>query len=261
MGEAVPAVEVDVPAPVASDDASLLADAAPEGTKPDANKTEPDSTPVAKPEGDAGDAKPAEGKTDAGEASLLAEDDEGKPKEKADGVADAKPDAAPEKYEAFTLPEGMSLDEEALAKATPILKEFGLNQEKAQKLVSLYADLTKATVEGAQAQAVSQHKQLISEWTAKVKAHPEFGGDKLPQSKAAAIKAINTLAGSAQEAAELRNMLSEWGISNHPALFGLLVRAGTKLSEDTMVTSDAASQASEPKKPWELLYPQSSSKG
>lgn len=256
MGDAVPAVEVDVPA--AAD--SLLADTpAPIPAAQVAASTDTqDSTPKAETPavGDAGKSEPAE----AGSDSLLAEDNDGKAKEDADGHADAKPEAAPEKYEAFTLPEGMGLDEEAMAKATPVLRELGLDQEKAQKLVSLYADMTKATVDGIQTQQQSAHKQLTTEWAAKVKAHPEFGGDKLPQSKAAAIAAINALSGSPQEASELRSMLSEWGIGNNPLLFALLVRAGSKLSEDTLVIADPAAQA-HPKKPGDLLYAETTSKG
>jgi len=50
---------------------------------------------------------------------------------------DAKPEGPPEKYE-FQLPDGMELDQEALAEFDPIARELNLNNEQAQKLASIY---------------------------------------------------------------------------------------------------------------------------
>lgn len=45
----------------------------------------------------------------------------------------------PEQYE-FTVPEGMALDEKLVEKATPVLKELGLTNDQANKLVGVYAE-------------------------------------------------------------------------------------------------------------------------
>ena len=45
------------------------------------------------------------------------------------------PAGAPEKYEAFTLPEGYEVDEQLLNEFTPTLKELGLTQAAAQKVM------------------------------------------------------------------------------------------------------------------------------
>lgn len=222
----------------ATDD--LLSDAAP------ADKT--DATTTDKPgEKPATESKPAEAGKDgaAGDGDLLADDDEGKSPVKADGPADAKKDAAPETYEAFTLPDGVALDETALAKATPILRELGHNQEQAQKLVTLYAEMQQQAAE----QQLAGFNQVKKDWQSAIKADGEFGGDKLPQTLGAA-KAVLTKFGDKT----LLSDLKEWGWANHPGLIKLLARVNAHLSEDTLVQSDAATQPT-PKSPAEILWP------
>lgn len=234
------------PAPEGAE-ASLLDDAgagapgaegaSPETPAADAAKTE--SKPAAK----AGDDGKGEAKA---EADLLADDDEGTPEEKADGQADADKGKAPETYEAFTFPEGVTVDEEALAKATSIFKDVGLNQEQAQKLVSLYADMQQAAAE----QTLAGFQQLKQDWSSQIKADQTFGGDKLPQTLSAA-KAVLTKYGDSA----LRNDLKEWGWANHPGLIRLLARVQSDLSEDTLAIADTAAQPSAPKRPEDVLWP------
>ena len=50
-----------------------------------------------------------------------------------------KPTTAPEKYEAWKVPEGYELDAGLVEEASPIFKELGLNQEQSQKLVDFYS--------------------------------------------------------------------------------------------------------------------------
>lgn len=56
-----------------------------------------------------------------------------------DKTTEAKPDAskAPEAYADFTVPEGFTLNKEALEAAVPVFKELGLTQDQAQKLVDI----------------------------------------------------------------------------------------------------------------------------
>lgn len=65
-------------------------------------------------------------------------------KSKADPKLEGKKDTdassgAPEKYEAFKLPEGYEFDPDALKEVSGIFKDLGLNQDAAQKLVDYYA--------------------------------------------------------------------------------------------------------------------------
>lgn len=180
-------------------------------------------------------------------ADLLADDEEGKTTpEKADGPADAKKDgAAPETYEAFTLPEGVAIDEATLAKATPIFRDTGLSQDQAQKLVSLYADMQQAAAETQLAGFV----KVKQDWAAEIKADKEFGGEAFSRTLNSA-KAVLTKYGDAT----LRADLKEWGWANHPGLIKLLARVKADLSEDTTVNADAASQSA-PKRPEEVMWP------
>jgi len=230
-------------------DVALLDDAAPaETAKPaDSAAATPAETPTeSKPDGDKPSGDDAAKGDDA--PSLLADDDEGTPEKKADGQADADDKGkSPETYEAFTLPEGVALDETLLAKATPVFKSIGegLKQEDAQKLVTLFAE---AQAEAA-AQQVAGFNQVKKDWAAEIKADQDFGGEKLPQTLGAAKAVLGKYGDKA-----LLNDLKEWGWANHPGLIRMLARVNAHLSEDHLVTADATSQ-SEPKSPAERLWP------
>ena len=246
MAGDAPAQETPTPAPESAD-VSLLDDAgagAPGAQSSASPETKAaDAKTESKPADKAGD----DGKGDAkAEADLLADDEDGTPEEKADGPADADKGKAPETYEAFTVPEGVAIDEETLAKATPVFKDVGLSQEQAQKLVSLYADMQQAAAE----QTLAGFQQVKQDWTAQIKADQDFGGDKLPRTLSAA-KAVLAKYGDG----ELRNDLREWGWAKHPGLIRLLARVQADLSEDTLVTADPASQPGAPKRPENILWP------
>lgn len=178
---------------------------------------------------------------------LLADDDEGTPDKKADGPADADADKAPETYEAFTLPDGVEIDEGLLAKATPVFKSIGegLKQEDAQKLVSFFAE---AQAEAA-AQQVAAFNKIKSDWAAELKADAEFGGENLSKT-VGATKALIGKFGSPQLLAELK----EWGWGNNPELNRFCARINAALSPDTTVIADAAHQST-PKSAAEVLWP------
>lgn len=71
------------------------------------------------------------------------------------GTGDA---AAPESYEAFTLPEGRALSDSALEGLTPLFKEAKLTQENAQKFVELHDTLTQSQIAEATAKNVAPEK-------------------------------------------------------------------------------------------------------
>ena len=214
----------DAAAPIADDN---------KGDKPAA-----ESKPDAKASGDDGVKADAE--------DLLADDDKGTPDKKADGQPDADADKAPETYEAFTLPEGVQLDEAVLAQATPVFKDVGLNQEQAQKLVSFYASMQAETA----AQQVAGFNKIKTEWAGELKADPEFGGENLSKTTGA-TKALIGKFGSAR----LLSDLKEWGWGNHPEFQRMCARINAALSPDTTVIADASAQAA-PKSAAERMWPE-----
>jgi hypothetical protein len=137
---------------------------------------------------------------------------------------EAKPQGAPEKYE-FAMPEGVHMDEAGLAAFSEVAKELDLSQEAAQKVIDKMAPAMAAR----QAEAI---EAVRTEWAEGSRADKEFGGDKLPENLATAKKALDTFG-----TPELRTLLNETGLGNHPEIIRAFYRAGKAISEDRFVAS------------------------
>jgi hypothetical protein len=138
----------------------------------------------------------------------------------------AKPDTtagAPEKYEAFTAPDGHTIDATAIDAAIPIFKELNLTQSQSQKLVDFYN-----TQMIAAAKAPGEAVETMREgWRNEVKADKEIGGI-IPQVKADIGKAIATL--DPALATEFKLAMDLTGAGDHPAF----VKAFWKLSKSVI---------------------------
>jgi hypothetical protein len=144
-------------------------------------------------------------------------------------AAEAAAKAAPEKYE-FKAPDGVTLDAELLGEFEGMAKELKLSQGDAQKVADLGVKLTQKFAT-QQAQAV---ETASAEWAATSTADKEFGGDKLTASLVSAEKAL-----SAFGTPELKALLKDSRLGNHPEVIRFMVRAGKAISEDRMVTGGA----------------------
>ena|SRR5579875_3782701 len=133
----------------------------------------------------------------------------------------------PEKY-TFTAPEGTSYDPEVLESFSGAAKEAGLTQEAAQKLIEKMAPALTAR-QADQVQAI--HKG----WQDASTADKEFGGEKLAENLGVARKALDNFGSP-----ELRTLLDETGLGNHPEVIRLLYRAGKAISEDKFVAGRPA---------------------
>jgi hypothetical protein len=138
---------------------------------------------------------------------------------------DDKPEGAPETYEAFAVPEGVTLDEAVIAEAVPVFKDLGLKQDQAQKLVDFWTARATAAEE-ANARALTDFNAKLIE---QVKADPELGGAALKQNLALASKAIERF-GSPQ----LKTLLAETGFGNQPEVLRFLKKVGEIDAEDTL---------------------------
>lgn len=136
---------------------------------------------------------------------------------------------APEKYE-LKAPEGATLDPEALGEFEGIARELNLSQEDAQKVADIGAKLAQKWGD-QQAQSI---QAAAAEWAASATADKEYGGDKLPESLATAKKALDAFG-----TPELRSLLNDSRLGNHPEVIRFMVRAGKAISEDRMVTGGA----------------------
>jgi hypothetical protein len=165
------------------------------------------------------------------------------------GDGDAGPegsDTPPDTYADFVLPEGMVINEAALADANPLFKELGLNQEQAQKVIDLYAQQAQA---GSQKQ-VDDFNQLMSDWSTASKNDGEFGGDKFDENIKVARNAVDKYG-----TPELKQLLEDHGVGNHPEVVRFMVRVGQTLKEDN--PGDAGNVSVQKKDRVDVLYPSS----
>lgn len=140
---------------------------------------------------------------------------------------DDKPQGAPEKYEAFTVPDGLPADPNRIEAAQAIFKELNLTQAQAQKLVDLQIEGVKQSSEAFEADKTQRLDAIKSD--------KEFGGDKFAESEEMVGRALGTYL-KADEQLELAEYVKKFGPS--PALFRLMYRVAKSVKEDTVVNAN-----------------------
>ena len=167
------------------------------GTQP---ATEPTAAPAAAPDG----GNP-QGQQPAGEAKTEAA-------------------AAPEKYD-FAMPEGFELNQEVAGEFEAYARELNLPQDKAQAVV----DMGVRLMQSQQAQQAALVQQTQEQWRNEVVNDKEIGGQALAENLSYAAKVLDTFA------PDLRGVLDETGLGNHPAFVKAFVKIGKAISEDRLV--------------------------
>lgn len=193
-----------------ADQPAAGADGKPAGDKPAGG-----GAPEAKPT----DVKP--GDKPAADAKPDAKDGDKKPDDK-----DGKPQGAPEKYADFKLPEGVKLDEPTMGKFSELAKKHGLSQEAAQEFVTLGAQMQAGNAQALQAAIDAQGET----WAGEAKADKEYGGDKFDENLAVAKGALDKF-GTPQ----LKALLVQSKLGNHPEVLRTFFRIGKAISEDGFV--------------------------
>jgi len=150
----------------------------------------------------------------------------------------------PDTYADFVMPEGMTLNETALDEALPLFKDLGLTQEQAQSVVGLYAKQVQA---GSQAQ-IDNFNQQMTDWREQSQKDSEFGGDKFDENVKVAQSAVN-----AYGTPELKQLLEDHGVGNHPEFIRFMYRVGKTLGED--VPGSIGLNAPPAKDRVSILYP------
>ena len=158
---------------------------------------------------------------------------------------ETKPEGAPEKYE-FKAPEGKEYDSAVLDSFSAAAKQANLTQDAAQKLLE---SMAPALVERQAAQV----KAVQDGWLESSRADKEFGGEKLAENLAVAKSAIDTFASP-----ELKALLNSTGLGNNPEVIRFAYKIGKAMSEDKVVTGQAA--ASGQRDLVKSLYPNTPSK-
>lgn len=142
-----------------------------------------------------------------------------------------KPTGAPEKYEAFKVPEGYTLDAALVGEFEPVLRELNLSQEDAQKVFD-FAPKYAEFVSKQTAAAVLDQLGIADRaaWVGQTKGDKEIGGDALPENLAVAKKALDKFA-----TPQLRDVLLKTGLTNHPEMVRAWARVGKAISDDSYV--------------------------
>lgn len=135
--------------------------------------------------------------------------------------AEAKANAVPDKYE-LKLPDGLKIDAAVQTAFEAKAKELGLSQDKAQALYDIGA---QAIQSNAKAQA-TQAADTQASWLEASRADKEFGGDALQANMAVAAKAMGFAT------PELKTILNDTKLGNHPEVIRWMVRVGKAMSED-----------------------------
>jgi hypothetical protein len=151
-----------------------------------------------------------------------------------DKAGNTSKQGAPEAYE-FQAIEGQEFDPEVMKSFSEIAKELDLPQDAAQKVL----DKVAPKILERQMQAL---ENVRNEWAESARTDKEFGGDKLNDNLVVAKKALDSFG-----TPELRKLLNESGLGNHPEMIRLMFRAGKAISEDRFVGGTRGGQKSGPK--------------
>lgn len=168
-----------------------------------------------------GENKDSEGSTDKGtQLTSEVKPEAGKTQE-----ADQK---APESYEKFNLPEGFAMDDGALELFSPVAKEMGLPQDKAQKLIDLFAEVQGKNIEKLDKLFAEDHQKSVD----LVRNDPELGGDNYDSNLGIAKKVLGKFGNPG-----VIKALDGSGLGDNPEVIRMLVRIGKSFGEDTFVDS------------------------
>ena len=172
--------------------------------------------------------------------------DEAKPEAEAEDAPVNELLGAPAEGEDYViegLPEGASIDADAVKLIDPIAREIGLSNAGFSKLAGAYAEhilprVATQVTEGLQAQVVAQRAEWEGAAIAAIKGTTElknaagealkFDGKSLKDVQAVAARALDQLAPTG-----FRKLLEETGLGQHPGLIAFTYQAGLKIGEDT----------------------------
>lgn len=167
-------------------------------------------------------AKHTDTPADGGKKSLLggavedvvsSDDSAGKHPDGGNEPGDGKNNPTADPYEGLKLADASAVDDVQLANYKALAKELNLTPESAQRILDFEAERLAAGAE-----------QAAKDWQEQVKT--EYG-DKLPAVMATCARAMNTFGGD-----ELRELLDQTGLGNHPVMVKAFHKAGKMLEED-----------------------------
>ena len=215
------------------------------------------------------DVKPDDNKSDeeSSKTSDSKEDGDSEKKEEGDSKEDGEEETgAPEKYEAFDLPKGVTMSEEQFAETAEFAKSLNLTQEQAQQAVDYHNKVIERISEQAVEQAKQERLNQQEQWVKDVKTDKEIGGDKMNDKVDKAMRVLNAFSDKATDAAgksvkgtngepmtKISVALAESGFGNHPEMVRTFSRIGELIGEDRFLSGKAPQGA--PKSQADAMFP------
>lgn len=142
-------------------------------------------------------------------------------------------------YEDYILPDGATADPELKAEFDPLVRELGLSQKGAQRLVEF-----KSKLDQAQLKLWNDH---LNELSKKAKADPEIGGIRYNESMNAARRVVGQFGNE-----NFRKMLRETGVARHPEMIRFLANIAKRTGETPALGEGGGAVTEKPLH--ELLY-------
>lgn len=131
-------------------------------------------------------------------------------------------DSAPkDPYGQLTLPDGQQVNQKDFTDFKQLAGELNLSAPDAQRILDFEVQRLHAAAQDA-ARAWQQQTR-------------DTYGDNLPRALATAARAVESFGGN-----ELRELLDQTGLGNHPVLIEAFRKAGEHLQEDKIVPSNAS---------------------
>lgn len=164
---------------------------------------------------------------------------EGQSVDPASPVETVVPEVVPPKYEPFTLPEGISLDNDRVGKFTELLSGLELEgkashdvvQQFGQKAVDMYLNEVKNYGENLTKYYQTTWDKQKTAWKDATLKDPEIGGNRIQTTLDSVLGFIRTHGGTAEQQKEFRDVMETSGLGNHPSVIRLFANAALAYKE------------------------------
>lgn len=158
---------------------------------------------------------------------------------------------APDQYEEFVIPEGLTATDGQIADASAMFKELGLTQAQAQKLVDF--ESSRANTNAAEQNSAMQARleEINNEHIKAVQEDPDMGGVDYKTNVAIANKAIRHFGGDA-----LVQALVDHHMASHPEVVKAFWIIGNAQAEDTVRPGAKPALSRAPRTHAQILYDQ-----
>lgn len=166
------------------------------------------------------------------------------------GAAAPAPPMLPERYDLVL--EGYAIDPALIDTADPVLRDLGLTNDAANKLMPVAREIATRTQQSLVRQIEEAATTQKRAWHDAFVADPEIGGSRRGETEHLAARALDAM--GFVEGHPFRQALNDSGFGNHPDMIRAFRRLGEMIGEDPgLVRPMSASSRTRPV--WERLYP------